>query len=111
MATVDELVASNVLPEFQDVVTMLRSLMRECAPEATERMYYGLPMWVGKQTPLAWISPTRHGITFGREFDDPYDLLTGDGKHARHVKVSSVEGVDREALRSYVQQALARDEQ
>lgn len=94
---------------------MLQGLMRECAPEATEKMYYGLPMWLGKQTPLAWISPTKRGITFGftfgREFDDPYDLLRGDGTHARHVKIASVGDANREALRSYVQQALARDEQ
>jgi hypothetical protein len=33
--TVDEFVKTRVLPEYRDVVAMLRELMREIAPQAT----------------------------------------------------------------------------
>ncbi len=112
MSEVDEFVKENVLPEFQDLAEMVRELMRKTAPKATEEISYGLPMWIGTHV-LAWISPNRQGITFGFKdgayFDDPYDLLKGKGKHARHVKLKSVEAANKKALRHYIKQALERD--
>jgi hypothetical protein len=112
MNTVDDFVQQKVLPEFHDIVAMLRALMRECAPDATERISYGLPMWIGKST-LAWISPTKRditfGFTFGGEFEDRYGLLKGAGKHAKHVKIRKLADANQAALRSYIQQALDRD--
>lgn len=112
MDAVDEFVKQNVLPEFRDIVTMLRELMRECAPHAPEQISYGMPMWKGRW-PLAWISPNKQGITFGftfgTYFDDPYGLLKGKGKHARHVKIRKLADADQDALRYYIRQALERD--
>jgi uncharacterized protein YdhG (YjbR/CyaY superfamily) len=61
MDTVDDFVQQRVLPEFHDIVTMVRALMQECAPHATEKISYGLPMWIGTST-LAWISPTKRDM-------------------------------------------------
>ena len=112
MNAVDDFVKDKVLPEFHDIVTMLRALMREGAPHATEQISYGIPMWRGKW-PLAWISPTKRditfGFTFGVEFDDGFGLLKGKGKHARHVKIRKLADANQEALRSYIQQAVERD--
>lgn len=112
MDTVDEFVTDRVLPEFHDTVAMLRELMRECAPHATEKMSYGLPMWIGRST-LAWISPTKRditfGFTFGAEFEDKYGLLKGRGKNAKHVKIKKLSDANQDALRYYIQQALDRD--
>jgi hypothetical protein len=112
MDTVDDFVKDKVLPEFHDIVTMLRELMRKCAPHATEQISYGIPMWKGKW-PLAWISPTKRditfGFTFGVEFDDRFGLLKGKGKHARHVKIRKLADANQDALRYYIQQAVERD--
>jgi hypothetical protein len=112
MTTVDEFVAEEVQPEFHEVVALVRRLMRELAPDATEKVGYGMPMWVGRW-PLAWISPTKKDITFGLRagayFDDPYGLLKGAGKHARHVKLKTVEATNEEALRHYIKQAVDDD--
>ena len=62
--SVDAFVEEQVLPEFRDIVAMVRAVMRECAPRATERISYGLPMWIGNSR-LAWISPSKRDITFG----------------------------------------------
>ena len=112
--TVDEFVKSNVLPEFQPVVAAIRSLMKEAAPDAREMMSYGLPMYIQRLT-VAWISPSKTGITFsfmrGVGFEDKYGLLRGSAKHARYVKVKRVGDVNKPALKYYVKQALKLDKE
>lgn len=112
MPTVDEFVDARVLPEFRDVVAMLRALMRECVPNVTEQVMYGIPMFKAKGV-LAWISPTKRditfGFTFGVEFEDKYGLLKGRGKIARNVKIRKLADTNQEALRYYIEQALERD--
>jgi uncharacterized protein YdhG (YjbR/CyaY superfamily) len=110
--TVDEFVESKVLPEFLPVVAAVRGLIKESAPNAEEVMSYGLPMYKQKLT-LAWISPSKTGITVsfmrGVGFDDRYGLLRGTAKHARFVRMKNVGEVNKPALRYYVKQALKFD--
>ena len=114
MPTVDEFIQEKVPPRLHEVVAMVRQLMRECAPDATEKVSYGMPMWVAKW-PLAWITPNKSYITLGFRagvyFDDPYGLLKGTGKHARNVKLKTVADANTEALRHYIRQAVELDEQ
>ena len=110
--TVDEFIASKVLPEFRPVVAAVRSLMKEYAPGAREMMSYGLPMYIQRLT-VAWISPNKKGITFsfmrGAAFEDKYGLLKGVAKHARYVKLKNLGEVNKPALRYYIRQALKFD--
>jgi hypothetical protein len=107
--TVDEFVKVRVLPEFQPVVAMIRELMKECAPKATEIISYGIPVYKIKKI-FAVISPNKEGITFsfthGTEFEDKYHLLRGVGKVSRYVKIKNLANVNKEALRYYIMQAL-----
>ena len=84
-------------------------LMREMAPEAEEVIAYGIPAWRIRRI-IALISPTKKGVTFafsrGAEFDDPYGLLEGVGKVSKNVRMKSLDEVNREALRSYIRQAV-----
>ena len=108
--SVDEFIEKKVLPEYREVVSMLRELMREMAPDAKLMMYYGIPMFKMKNLVLAWISPTKKGITFGFRqgvnFEDKYRLLEGKGKWARNIRIRNVDSVNKEALRYYIKQAL-----
>ncbi len=110
--TVDEFVQARVLPEYREIVTAFRKLMKEHAPDAVEAISYGIPAYKGRRI-LAVISPTKQGITFafsrGAEFENKYGLLKGVGKVSKHVKLKSLEGVDKEALRYYIRQALTLD--
>ena len=107
--TVDEFVKTKVLPEFQPIVTIIRELMKEYAPNATEVISYGIPVYKIKKI-FAVISPNKEGITFsfthGTEFEDKYNLLRGVGKVSRHVKIKNLADANKEALRYYVKQAL-----
>ena len=109
---VDEFVKSRVLPQFHGIVTMIRELMREMALHAKEGISYGIPSWKGNKM-LAVISPTKKDITFafsrGAEFKDEYGLLRGVGKVSKHVKIKSLDEVNKEALEYYIKQALEFD--
>ena len=110
--TVDEFVKTRVLPQFQLIVSMLRELMREMAPDATEEIIYGIPMYRGKKI-FAYINPTKKDITFGfshgAEFEDKYGLLKGRGKVSKHIKIKNLQTVNKDALRYYIRQALEFD--
>jgi len=111
--TVDEFVESKVLPEFRPVVAAIRDLLREYAPDAKEAISYGVPMYGGKR-PLAWISPSKTGVSLGfREgaaFEDRYGLLRGAAKHAKNVRMSNLGEVNRPALKYYIKQAVKLDQ-
>ena len=111
--TVDEFVQAKVLPQFRPVVEMIRSLMKECVPDAQEMISYGIPAYRRNRI-LAVISPTKKDITLsfsrGSFFEDKYQLLRGVGKVSLHVKLKSVETANLEALRYYIQQAVEWDD-
>jgi hypothetical protein len=110
--TVDEFVKKKVPRQYHDIVTELRALMRKHAPQAEELIYYGLPMY-RLDKPIAWISPSKSGITVGfREgkfFEDKYGLLKSASRHSKNVHMKSMADVNRAALRSYIKQAVELD--
>jgi hypothetical protein len=110
--TVDQFVKTRVLPQYRPIVRLLRQLMRDCAPQATEVMSYGIPAFRLERI-IAVISPTKKGITLafsrGAEFQDRYGLLEGVGRVSKNVRMRDVTGVNRTALRSYIKQAVAFD--
>ena len=112
--TVDEFVKDRVLPEQQDIVALLRQLMREAAPEAKEVISHGVPGWKGKGV-LAVISPTKKDITLafshGSVFEDKYGLLKGEGKLSKHIKIKRLKDANKAALRYYIKQALKFDKE
>jgi hypothetical protein len=109
---VDEYVKTKLPPQHHGVVSMLRELMNECAPTAHEVISYGSPAWKSNKI-LAIISPSKTHITFafsrGAEFNDAHGLLEGVGKTTRHVKIKNLDAVNQNALRDYIQQAVALD--
>jgi uncharacterized protein YdhG (YjbR/CyaY superfamily) len=112
LTTVDEFVNSKVLPEFREVVELIRQSMRELAPDVQEMISYGIPAYKGKRI-LAVISPTKKDITFsfsrGAQFEDKYALLKGVGKSSKHIKLKRVKDTKKEVLEYYIKQALDFD--
>jgi len=110
--TVDEFVKRRVLPEFRNIVAMIRKIMQEIAPAAQEAIAYGIPVWKCSKI-FAVLSPTKKDITVsfthGRSFKDKYRLLRGVGKVSKHIKFKRVEGVRKNVLRYYVKQAVQFD--
>jgi uncharacterized protein YdhG (YjbR/CyaY superfamily) len=111
--TVDEWVSARVLPEHRETVAMVRDLVRECAPHAEEVVSYDMPVFKARQHIFAWIIQSKKHITFsfraGTSLEDKFDRLRGSGKHARHLKLSRADSVDKDVLRYYIKQALELD--
>jgi hypothetical protein len=110
--TVDEFVQKKVPRQYRDIVAELRTLMRKHAPKAEELVFYGLPMY-RLEKPIAWISPSKSGITMGfregKSFDDKFGLLKAASRHSKNVLMKSLADVNRPALRSYIKQAVELD--
>jgi hypothetical protein len=110
--TVDQFIATRVSPQFHPVVTQLRALVKECAPQSQEIFSYGMPCFKVKRI-FAYLTPNQQGITFsfvhGVQFEDNYDLLRGKAKWARYIKLKQVTDINPIALRDYITQALALD--
>jgi len=110
--TVNEFVKTKVQPEFRPIVAAVRGLINECAPDAREAISYGMPTY-GQNKPVAWINASKSGITLGFRqgvyFEDKYGLLRGAAKHAKHVRMKTLEDVNKPALKYYIKQAVKLD--
>jgi len=110
--TVDEFVEKKVLPEFRPIVAAIRALMKECAPEAEEGISYGVPMYGKRQgAGLDHAGQNRRlaRLPYRRFLPDRYGLLRGAGKHARNVRMRSLDELNRTALKYYIKQAVKLD--
>jgi hypothetical protein len=109
---VDDFVKRRMRPEHRGVVALVRKLMRDCAPDATEEVSYDMPVWKANRR-FAWLISTQKDVTFGfaqgGEFADRYGLLRGVGKRAKHEKLRSVADTNVTALRYYIRQAVKHD--
>ena len=107
--TVDGFVESRVLPEYRDIVSMIRRAMREHAPKSEEVLTYGILGFRIRRI-IAVISPTKKGITLafsrGAEFEDKYGLLEGVGKVSKNIRLSAEDEIPKAALRYYIKQAV-----
>jgi len=96
------------------IVDRLRRLVREVAPDATERAYPGWRL-IGyrSQKYFCGIYPAGGGVRLlfeqGRDLSDPDGLLEGDGTQTRHVDIHPGPGWERavDALRDLVAHAVA----
>ena len=112
--SVNDFVEARVAPEFRPVVTAIRALMKESAPDAEEVISYGMPVYKGKKL-FAWINPPVKDVTLGfsrgAQMEDKYSLLRGTAKGgARHVRMKSVAEVNKPALKYYIKQAVKLDQ-
>lgn len=107
--TIEEFIAARVLPEYRDIVAMIRRAMQEHAPKAEEVLTYGILGFRIRRI-IAVISPTKKGITLafsrGAEFEDKYGLLEGVGNVSKNIRLSAVDEIPKPALRYYIKQAV-----
>lgn len=111
-------IETKVLPEYRPIVSEIRDLIKETAPDVTEEMrggteaYYSVPAYRLKRIIMV-ISPSKQGITLafskGASFEDSYGLLEGVGKQAKNVRMKTMDDFNKEALVYYIGQAVEKD--
>src|SRR5208337_5537102 len=98
---VDDFVNSKVLPQYRDIVALIRQYMSDLALDAQEMMSYGI-LTFKRNYIFALISPTKKDIilafSHGAEFEDKYAMLKGEGVVSKHLKFKKVDEVNKEVL-------------
>jgi hypothetical protein len=98
------------LPDAQkDGANAIRAIVRETAPEASESIKWGRPVYE-RGGPFAYMKAAKAHLTFGfwrgTELTDPDGLLQGAGDRMRHLKIVGRD-IPSEAIRAFVKQAVA----
>ena len=92
-----------------EVVRELRSLIQSAAPEATESIKWGQPVYEAAG-PFAYIKPYKNHVNFGfwrgAELLDPKGMFKGTGNRMRHIELRSLAELDRPILEAMVRTAV-----
>ena len=108
---VDQALAT-LAPEVRPIAEGLRRLIGSKAPELTECLKWGNPVWVGKENAVVLMLFTRHvnlGFFRGSELGRSFPQIVGTGKNLRHVKVRSMKDVKDPALGKMLRAAVQLD--
>ena len=92
-----------------DVASSVREIVQGAAPEAKEAIKWAQPVWEtnGPFCYLkAWKNSVNLGFWRGVELEDPRALLEGSGNTMRHVKLTSMDDIEPDALADLVRQAV-----
>jgi len=93
-----------------EVVSRLRQLVMEAAPDAKESFKWARPVYE-HNGPLCYIAAFKNhvnlGFSRGVDLPDEYGILEGSGKKMRHVKVTSVDDIREDDLKDLVRAAVA----
>jgi hypothetical protein len=92
-----------------EVVSELRSLIKSAAPEATESIKWGQPVYEAAG-PFAYINAFKRHVNFGfwrgAELLDPKGMFKGTGSRMRHIELKSLADLDRPILEAMVRTAV-----
>jgi hypothetical protein len=116
LGTIDD-VLKDVAEPMRAIVLRLRDLVIEIDSDTTEQprpgdnaLSYGVGPQKMKQG-YAYIAPQKSyvnlGFYQGASLPDPHGLLEGTGKGLRHVKIRSLEEVERAGVRELIAAAVA----
>jgi hypothetical protein len=105
--TVDDFLAG--LPDEQrPVVAALRRIVIDVAPQASEGVKWGMPVY-DQNGVFCYISAHREHVNLGfyrgSELPDPEGVLEGGGGGMRHVKIRRPDEIREPVLRELVEQA------
>jgi hypothetical protein len=92
--------------DLQSIIRALITVARKNMPRAYEFIYHDAVGYSVSESPfdrICYIAPQKKGYVnfgffFGAGLPDPKELLVGEGKRLRHVKIWSVEEAKNPAL-------------
>lgn len=110
--TVDEYVAG--FPDWRGaLLESVRTIIRETAPDASEAVKWGQPVWSSNGPAIhvkAFPRSVNLGFWRGADLDDPDGLLEGDGTRMKHLKLLAADDLRPAAVRGFVRQAIELNE-
>ena len=92
-----------------EVVSMLRQLILDAAPDAAESIKWSQPVYEDNG-PFCYIKAFKNHVNFGfwrgAELPDPEGILEGSGSKMRHVKISGTDDIRKKAFQDLVRSAV-----
>ena len=102
-------------PEHRGIAQAIRELVLETDPELSETVKWGNPCYEKKSGRVVYIASMADkyvtlGLWNGANLTDPTGRIEGTGAKMRHVKVRSMEEIDREQFAAWVRETVALNE-
>lgn len=96
-------------PRNRVIISALRSFVKRTSPRLSEAVKWGNGCWVGASGPVAYVYSATGYVQFGffrgSALKDPKELLEGEGKYVRHIKVRGRSEIDERAFAALLKQA------
>lgn len=100
---------------LREVLEALRRLVAYAAPDAEASLKWGMPFYTVNGTMMCALGAHRSHVNLilsgpPKAYADPEGLLSGEGKSGRHLRLTALEELPREAVRGWLRTAaeLAR---
>lgn len=92
-----------------EIVSEVRQIILTAAPEANESIKWAQPVYE-INGPFAYIKAFTNSVNFGFwrgvDINDPEKLLQGSGEKMRHIKLTSLDDINKPVFTDYIQQAV-----
>ena len=98
----------DLKPEQCTVIKMCRKMVFQANPNVSERFIYGGIMFSLNGEDFGGVFASKKHVSFefgkGIDLDDPIKNLEGVGKFRRHLKLRTLEDVEKKTVGYYIQQ-------
>lgn len=105
---------NNLSEDKKEIVKALREIILSVDPSLNESLKWKQPVY-SKKGDICYIFPAGNHVNLGfyngTELKDPKKLLEGTGKTMRHIKIRSLEDIDKEYFGELVSDAIFKDKQ
>lgn len=89
-----------------EILEHLRQLIHNNIDHVTEEIKWGIPVFI-KNKVFTYLRATKKHIALGfyniDRIDDPNEILEGEGKTMRHIKVKSIEDINEKLIIEWLQ--------
>ena len=103
-------------PHLRAILEELRKLVEEAAPEASSSIKWGMPVFTLNDAMMCALIAYKSHVNLilsgpPDAFVDPEGRLSGEGKTGRHLKLTTLDELPRDAVRAWLRAAadLARN--
>ena len=103
-------------PHLRAILEELRKLVEEAAPEASSSIKWGMPVYTLNGAMMCALIAYKSHVNLilsgpPEAFVDPESRLSGEGKTGRHLKLTALDELPRDAVRAWLHAAadLARN--
>jgi len=99
---------NDQLDKNQKLITALQRLIKKTAPHFTTTVKWGQGCWVNENKPRVYIHAEDDGVQLGfyngSSLKDPQDLLEGQGKFVRFIRIHTSKDIDAKAFADLILQ-------